>query len=271
MRELSVDEVKKVQLDILKAVDKWCKDNGIKYFMTCGTLLGAVRHKGYIPWDDDIDIVMLRPDYERFISEFNKNRDDNLSVLHYSIDPQFPYEFAKIQDTRTKIEENSGVTYDLGINIDLFVLDNLGADPNDAEKLAKKLKFPMSIFSIKLIVKNKYHTRTLAKRIGVDVLKALASPFTVNWCVNRFNTIAKSHADEEQGEYLAGLSSRSFNPKQKYRYEWFKDTVELKFEDCVLSAPIGYDEVLTVLYGDYMCLPPVEKQVTHHDYVAYER
>ena len=271
MRELSVEEVKKVQLDILKAVDKWCRENGVNYFMTCGTLLGAVRHKGYIPWDDDVDIVMLRPDYERFISEFNKNRNDDLSVLHFSIDPKFPYEFAKIQNKKTKMQENAGIQYDLGINIDLFVLDNLGSELSNAEKLAKKLRFPNSVFDIKLTVGNKYHKRTLIKSIGVGVLKVMAAPISVNWCINRINRIAKSHAEEEPGEYLVGLSSRSFNPTQKYKYEWFKDSVELSFEDNMFKAPVGYDGVLKVLYGDYMCLPPAEKQVTHHDYKAYER
>lgn len=271
MRELNVEEVKKIQFDILKAVDKWCRENDVNYFLDCGTLLGAVRHKGYIPWDDDIDIAMLRPDYERFISEFNENRNDDLSVLHFSIDPKFPYEFAKIQNKKTKMVENSGIPYDLGINIDLFVLDNLGSELSNADKFAKKLRVPFSVFNTKLIVGNKNHKRTLIKRIGVDVLKAMAAPFSVNWCIKHIDKIAKTYANDEQGEYLVDVSSRAYNPKQKYKYEWYKDSIELSFEGNMFKAPAGYDDVLKVLYGDYMCLPPAEKRVTHHDFKAYER
>lgn len=271
MRELSVDEVKKVQLDILKAVDKWCRENNVNYYLMYGTLLGAVRHKGYIPWDDDIDIAMLRPDYERFLREFNKDRDDDLEVLHYSIDPQFPYEFAKIHDKHTRMVENSGVPYDLGINVDLFVLDDIVEDENEAVKLAKKLKFPQSVFDIKLTVGNKYRKRTLIKRIGVDALKTLTAPFSVNWCVKRIDSIAKTFNNKPDADYLAFISERTYKPKQKYKKELFKDSIDLNFEDGVFKAPAMYDEILTVLYGDYMKLPPVEQQVTHHDFKAYER
>ena len=101
-KEINVEELKQIQLNILKFVDKFCKENNLKYYLAYGTLLGAVRHKGYIPWDDDIDIIMFREDYEKFVTTF---KDVNYKVFATEVNSKYPYPFAKVGDTRTYFEE----------------------------------------------------------------------------------------------------------------------------------------------------------------------
>ncbi|MFR5682857.1 MAG: phosphorylcholine transferase LicD [Clostridia bacterium] len=121
---MSLEEIKSIQLDILSQVANYCDRNGLRYFLAYGTLLGAVRHKGYIPWDDDIDIMMPRPDYMQFINSFN-NEKCALRVGSHYLDKNYPYVIAKVYDTSTLCKENIDVEYSIGINIDVFPIDGL--------------------------------------------------------------------------------------------------------------------------------------------------
>lgn len=268
MRELSVEEVRTVQLDILKAVDKWCRENNVNYYLIAGTLLGAIRHKGYIPWDDDIDICMLRTDFEKFLHNFNENRDDGYKVLHSCVDKQFPYEYAKVVDTRTKLVENTDVKYDIGVNIDLFIFDNID-DLKHTGKISSKIRIPALIIEWKNMSYSK--DRTLIKRAAFRIIKGIADSVSMYWCTKRIDEAAKTYKAYEDSQLLISGSTRWFNGTQIYRREWFADCADVEFEGCLFKAPKNYDEVLKVLYGDYMQLPPVEQQITHHDFKAYER
>ena len=125
-KNINLEELKKIQFDILKKVAAFCEKNKIKYYLGYGTLLGAVRHKGYIPWDDDIDIIMPRPDYLRFIEIFNKSTPSpELKVLSHYIDKNHPYPFIKLINTKTKQVSHSSIKYDMGVCIDIFPLDGL--------------------------------------------------------------------------------------------------------------------------------------------------
>ena len=139
-RKIDVDELKRIQLDILKQVDKFCRNNDITYYLAYGSLLGAVRHKGYIPWDDDIDIVMPRPDYERFKDEFNAS-EKNYKVRDYEIDNTFLYPSSKVEFVKSELKEFVKHPSKLGVNIDIFVLDAVRYD--DHEIIRKLYKMNM--------------------------------------------------------------------------------------------------------------------------------
>lgn len=271
MRELNQKEVCAKQLELLKAVDRWCSEHGCTYFLAYGTLLGAVRHQGYIPWDDDVDIALLRPDYEKMIREFNRNRTDSFRLGHQSLDRAFPYEFAKVYDTQTRIVENVNYTYDIGVNIDVFVLDEV-ASPEEAAKMERRLKLPGFVLNAKMFFTNREmarqgRPRTGWKKLAAPFLRLFTHCFSVPWCTAKMDTIAKSG----QGEWVGGFCERGFQSGQILKKEWFAHMVWQKFEDGEFPIPAEYDNILTAWYGDYRKLPPPEQRVTHHDYKAYAK
>jgi len=126
MQKLSHREIQLYLLDILKAVDSFCRNTGIRYSMAYGTLLGAVRHKGFIPWDDDIDLLMPRPDYERFVSTFGKAPGSRYRCLCHEEGvkgDRFVHFFSKVEDVKTKSLQGRGYEYDFGLNIDIFPIN----------------------------------------------------------------------------------------------------------------------------------------------------
>ena len=130
MKEIEIEELKRIQIGILKHLDAFCKENNLTYFMCGGTLLGAVRHKGFIPWDDDIDIMMKREDYDKLIALYPKNDNSNFKLFSYELDKSFPYPFAKMDDCRTIFEEEINDSYKIGVNIDIFPIDYITEDLN---------------------------------------------------------------------------------------------------------------------------------------------
>ena len=138
-RDATDEEIKSIQRNILTAVRDFCLQNNIRFFLMYGTLLGAVRHKGYIPWDDDVDICMLKDDYLKFIQTFH-TKQNRYQVMSRVIDTDFPYYYAKIVDPNSKLcEMIDGEMFELGINIDLFLLDAIPNDPSDRAKMFKKV------------------------------------------------------------------------------------------------------------------------------------
>lgn len=145
MREILLDELKDRQIAILDVVDAFCRENNINYWLDSGTLLGAIRHGGYIPWDDDIDIGMLRPDYDRFLAMFNKfNKQYQVSSVENDIN--FPYPFGKVLDTHTVLYEPNEQGVKLAINIDIFVYDNAPEDDKLVERMYRKRDFYNKIY-----------------------------------------------------------------------------------------------------------------------------
>ena len=142
MQKLSHREIQLYLLDILKAVDSFCVKEGIRYSMAYGTLLGAVRHKGFIPWDDDIDLLMPRPDYERFVSMFGKEPGSRYRCLCHKEGvkgDRFVHFFAKVEDVKTKSLQGRGYDYDFGLNIDIFPMDGKPEDPDLQRKRERQL------------------------------------------------------------------------------------------------------------------------------------
>ena len=261
MKFISVEEHKKLELEILKDVALFCDKNNLKYFLAYGTLLGAVRHKGFIPWDDDIDIMMPRDDYDKLIATYNKNKICDYYRLIEPYEELARHSFTKITDTRTvKIEQD--VDYSngyLGVDIDIFPLD--GA-PSDSVKFNKWFK--------KLIINYKLHLYCVLSSKSKIKYRVLPLLRIISGGKNKFLKRADKLHEKypyHDSEYVASIESSYDIKSTRVRKEIYEETILLNFEGYKFSAPKEYDYILTKIYGDYMT-PPVE-QVTHHTNKTY--
>lgn len=263
MKKINVEELKRVQIEILNIVDDYCRKKNIAYWIDSGTLLGAVRHKGYIPWDDDIDLGMLRRDYERFVREFNQ---DNTRYKCCTMENTyyFPFAFAKIMDTETVLyEPNKREGIKLSINIDIFAYDNAPEDSKQLKEIYDKRDKNI----------NWYRRRILPRWSSGDKMKRIARYFCCmplqiiprNLFVKRINDNIKQYDSIETG-YVGNFTADSRILCSKVVFDSF---IEIEFEGRNYKAPVGYDEWLRSFYGDYMQLPPPEKRVSRHSFEAY--
>lgn len=246
-----LDEIKSIELDILKYIHNICEENHLIYFMAGGTLLGAVRHKGFIPWDDDIDLLMFREDYEKMIRIIN---EDN-SIYHMESlesDKGYISTFAKVTDTRTKIifahKMNAETT---GVFVDIFPMDGVG---NNYKKGAGYVNF----------LSRCYHTFT-SYRMSMKNTKF--SRFFLNKYARLLEFTAKRKACKSY-RYIARVVNMRGECEIMKR-KWFEKRIMLDFEGEKFYAPKGYDHYLRRLYGNYMQLPPSTQQRLVHSYSAY--
>ena len=273
MQEIELSELKNIQLNILKYIKKICNENGLRYYLCGGTLLGAIRHGGFIPWDDDIDIFMPMPDYKKFIELFNENKIDTENYIlfnPYKI-KKYHYLFSKLVDKRTVlIENNSPKIENLGVNIDIFPICGL---PNVKEKRLLFIdslkesydKFIKTDDSLWNYSKNKY------KRILKTIIRY--PYYILNKNKNMKNIILNMMEEYsfDDSDFVAFYFTIYNIEREITRREVYSKTIDIKFEDDYFSAAVGYDEYLSNLYDDYMKLPPIEKRITHHDFKAFWR
>lgn len=263
MKELNTQEVKGIQIDILKIVTGYCDQEGLVYFLGYGTLLGAVRHKGYIPWDDDIDIIMPRKDYEKFIKEFKLNDYDIKS--HYK-DLNYPYTFAKVSYEKSILIENTDLKYKIGINIDIFPLDKFPESTKQIQSLYREIKFYESLLKIKYIVINP--NRRLYKNIILKLGKIVLNILSYEKIINKINEKAMLYKDIENISNI-GCIVDSYGIKDIMDKSIFDNKTKIEFEGYSFYAPKKHHEYLTNIYGEYMKLPPEEDRKTHHDFEAF--
>ena len=247
------EELQKVELEIFKEFLKVCEKLDLKYYLLGGTLLGAVRHNGFIPWDDDIDIGMPRADYEKFICEAQKHLPAYMFVQTYKTDPEYHQVFAKIRNSKTTYLESSIKNSNMnhGIFIDVFPLDI----HSDKKNIFLKVKKVLADVRIGCVFDGAVSTKLkivqmLAKVIFPDIEKAK-------------QTKEKIHKYCKNGNKIANYSGM-WGEKEIVPAEWYGDWANLTFEGIAVKGPSEYDKWLTQVYGDYMKMPPVEKRITHH-------
>lgn len=265
MKEItSTQEIQKISLDILLFVDKICKENNLKYCLAYGTAIGAVRHKGFIPWDDDIDIIMLRDDYDKFLKIIDNYNHDTYKCLHVG-DKNYFYGFAKVVDLRTVLEENNFIRNpDLGVYIDVFPVD--GVNEQTYEKDFAKFK---KYHKLLIFASNKKFKKS-PKGMAHTLKKLILYPFVklIGWkyLLKKTEQIRKRVPLNTTSKVATYGSSHD---KPVFDKKIFDNIIEVDFEGYKFPILKDYDLYLTQLYGDYMKLPPEEQQVSNHSFKAY--
>ncbi len=268
LRKIDAFEIKRRSLQLLQFLAEYCENNHINYILSDGTLLGAIRHKGFIPWDMDIDISMLRNDYEKFLEIWQDTED--YAVISHEKDKNFELPFAKFVDMHTECYEYGNKTVKGGIWIDIFPLDSVPIEEKVAENYYKK---NCQLFDKFVIQKNfrlnlkgiNYFTHKIFYSLKLRDLSFFIK--STESCLNKLVRFAKQNncdncknVNNNVSIYYRGSPYRKFG-FSKY---CVTDYVYGEFENLKFRIPKDYDAVLKCWYNNYMQLPPKEKQVDTH-------
>ena len=261
-----IKKLKKIELEIFRHFIEICNENSLRYFVVGGTALGAVRHKGFIPWDDDIDVALPRGDYEKFLIAAQKSLPSNMFLQTYITDKNYPNPFAKLRQSDTAFIEKSTskIKMNHGVYVDIFPLDGYSRSGIKGKLLGLKEKIlkisVASVFVSGNISKNKF--RAIVKRAIARLLPDYRAS------VRRLDTMYKKIPYEDAEiivKFCGAWAEKEIMPKA-----YFGDGIEGEFEGIKVVLPEKTHEYLTALYGDYMTLPPEEERVGHHYYTVID-
>lgn len=266
MSDNTIKQVKKLELKILKYVQQVCENNNIKYYLIGGTLLGAVRHKGFIPWDDDIDIVMFRDDYNRFIELMNDDIEDGFFMQNFRTEPMYTRYITKIRLDGTKFLERSLDNYPIhhGIFIDIFPLDKISY--KNQKKIDRRVQFANKILAARMIKNGQLNMSNKNKSLVFSIIKPLVKIIPLRVYSDLIDWIY-CYDNKKKCEYVTNFSSQYGWRKQTFPIDVYGEGTYLEFEGHQFMAPAKWEVILKSLYGDYMQLPPEEKQNSGHDVV----
>ena len=252
MRKITLEEQRQIQLDILKKVDKYCRENNLRYSLGGGTLLGAVRHKGFIPWDDDIDIMMPRPDYDKFVRGFN-GYDEDLTCGAYEVDRNWYHPFAKVYHNKTFMREIRNLN-SVGIFIDVFPLDGFPSGLLERKMYLKCIYF----WRIALSIKNLDYEGEFRYRIYKSIVRFIPNrilQMPIQYLLKKYSF---------DNSLYVGAVSGIYGEKECYPRYVFDTYIDLIFEDYAFLAIRDYDIYLIGHYGNYMELPPKNQRILAH-------
>lgn len=256
MKKFKSEDYKDIVLNIMGYIDNICRDNSLEYMIFYGSLLGAVRHKGFIPWDDDIDIVMPRDSYDKLRDIINQNDDYYYFIDFYSSDDTI-YSFGKICDTRTTvIDKNFRNVSKYGAFVDVFPLDNFNPNKKDDCNVVNKCK---RLNRIKAIFARKKPSKELR---GIKYLKgiiasAISSPQITRRLIGKIDSLSRTLNSEIKLFYCVSQYDHYYSKNDLFPCR------EYDFEGKLFYGPNNYDLILRYEYGDYMKLPPEDERIPH--------
>jgi lipopolysaccharide cholinephosphotransferase len=260
-REL-LRKVQMQQLEIAEEIKRVCDENNIQYFLCFGTMLGAVRHQGFIPWDDDLDMGMLRSEYERFLEIAPQKLKPEYLVQTWYNTPEYPLPFAKVRKRGTVyLEGKHSLLQENGFYVDIFPFDSQPASDEERMAVNKKLQ---DLFRTKLMkCKSKPWMENgkilWKKRIGYLYYQAKALTASQEALAKAYDSLATSFPESDILFWQEGISKM-----RKIKRSWCEELAEFNFEGVMFKGPKNYDEMLTTIYGNYMQLPPEDQRENRH-------
>ncbi len=276
MKEMTLDEVRAAELQILIFIDKFCREHKLAYSLAYGTLIGAIRHKGFIPWDDDIDIIMMRDDYEKFGRLIKEELKENDSKYQYlSLDNNY-FNWIKICDSKTVVFEDEDFKIDdYGVWVDVFPVDST-PDLNDKEGIQYRKYYN----TIKRFAQWRAVSYSHIKKIPLAqaplfvISKFLLTIFPINYWGRKLDRLAQKYNKLEPSTRLCGnMFFYNHKPTVSMDDSIFKEYIDTEFEfdksQRLFMIIKRYDEFLRNIYGDYMAYPPAEQRIPKHGFKAY--
>ncbi len=265
-------DLRKLQLEELKILDEFiriCEKNNLKYYMIGGTLLGAIRHKGFIPWDDDVDMAMPREDYEKFL-KLNKNEfGEGYELVTYENDKNYRYPWARITINTIKIINHmANIPREEKAWIDIIPLD--GFPDSKIERFFHEIHLSFwwdlnQIVQFDEMVDQKRKRNMIAKcaiKIA-SLFKWIGKIVNYKVCLKHLNKVLMKYPYNSKTKYIINyLAAYGFD--ETFTRKSFEQTSKFEFEQRKINGPKGYDDVLKKIYGDYMKLPPIEDRNKHH-------
>jgi lipopolysaccharide cholinephosphotransferase len=258
---LTRDELRRVQLGVLTDVDRLCREQGLTCYLAYGTLLGAVRHGGFIPWDDDVDVMLPRADYDRLLQIFDSTAPEHLTLGCRATQPGWPLPYAKVSDVRTQLWEPFAEPVELGVNIDVFPLD-----PVPAGRLVRRVQravLRLLFWALELKYIAVERGRQWHRPATLAVGKRLLRLVPMDALVAAFERVARGVGRPSD---LVGVRVGSHDwsaPRDR-----LGTPTDLVFEGVVCRAPQDPEAVLAAVYGDWQQLPPADERVSHHAFTT---
>lgn len=268
MDEKIIQEIHRLQVNMIKQLHEVCIANGIRYTVLCGSLLGAVRHKGFIPWDDDMDIALLRDDYEKLLQVLKEKPITGCFLQDHTTDPHHCQPYAKLlkEDTvyiERMQKESKGRN---GIFIDIFPLDLIEAP---GKKTVEFRRIVSRFITFAVWHKEGCHMERKGFKKGINVIAAVLSVLPKRFLLKiQRCLVVRPHPE---WLYAASMFSSNYHTGKLYfKTTDFDNLIQLPFEDTVVNAPENWEENLTRLYKNYMQLPPEDKRNSGHDVIRVE-
>ena len=259
-----------IQLKLLEMIDwfdHYCKKNNLKYYVVGGTLLGAIRHKGFIPWDDDVDIALPRPDYIRLLELFAGIEDKYLLESPYSGNEDYLYSFSKLYDTSTTLIEKTKKNCKRGIYIDIFPLDGIGNTEEESIANYKKVdKLNMFLMTRTCAIRKQ---RAFYKNASIVLARAIPSFIVNDKELSKKVDRISAAISFEKSEYVGNLMG-AYRVREIFRKEYIGQTARYPFENIYVNGFEHFEEYLTHIYGEWRKLPPEGKRHGAHDYLEYD-
>lgn len=273
MKELTLKETQEASFEILKKIKEMCDKLNLKYVLAWGTLIGAIRHHGFIPWDDDIDIMMPRPDHDKLVKYMLEHKEEvaPLQVFNSDTCKDYPYMLTRISDSRYVLHTDNEKDFGLGVFVDIYVEDGAGNSKEEALSIMNKTH---GLCSLIFLSTRKHYVFGLTQGIIKKIIKVPAFIYAHLMGKKYFERKLMKYvdsADYDNSTWVANIIWGTHPEWEVYPKSILEDTIEVDFEGVKFKAPQQYDKVLRQVYGDYMQLPPEKDRIAHHFYSAYRK